>query len=339
MSPVKNNPLPDVMGSALKLAREARKLERLELANLCCLSTKMILELEEGGMTSFYSFPLKINAAKRVGKLLNLDESEYLSYPPPAIESSAAVEVVSPDGEVNKDELDPTSLETNSISAQSKPVTSSLDSAITERLEWQELLTEKVGGVVSGPESKGVFKLPLKSVFFLFISLAIAGLFYSLNEKYELTYQMASLMDPKPTPQENLPAQLTKDGVEGGKMEVPNEPALSPEIKSAEVQLAPGQCPFKPDGQIFSYQAPNPSKPGDVVNIKTLIKQTICFIDGGGKQLVIGMEANTAHAFKGAAPFTVLGQDLENAEMYFQGWKVRIPGAGSKQVKLVEVNL
>jgi transcriptional regulator with XRE-family HTH domain len=81
MSPVKNTPMPDILGSALKAAREARRYERSELAGLCCLSAKMISELEEGGMTSFYSYPLKINAAKRVGNLLNLSESDYLSYP------------------------------------------------------------------------------------------------------------------------------------------------------------------------------------------------------------------------------------------------------------------
>lgn len=99
-----------------------------------------------------------------------------------------------------------------------------------------------------------------------------------------------------------------------------------------------GQCPFKQDGQLLSYQTSSPSKAGDTVNIKTLIKQTICFIDGSGKQLVIALEANTAHAFKGVTPFTVLGQDLDNVEMFFQGWRVRLPNAGSKQVKLVEVN-
>jgi hypothetical protein len=54
--------------------------------------------------------------------------------------------------------------------------------------------------------------------------------------------------------------------------------------------------------------------------------------------MVMAMEANTALAFKGLAPFTVLAQDLDGVEMYFQGWKVRLPAAGSKQVKLLEVN-
>jgi hypothetical protein len=103
--------------------------------------------------------------------------------------------------------------------------------------------------------------------------------------------------------------------------------------------VAAGQCPYKQDAQLLSYQSPNPTKLGDVVNLKTLIKQTFCFIDGSGKQLVIALEANTAHAFKGVAPFTVLGQDLDSVEMFYQGWRVRLPNVGSKQVKLVEVNL
>jgi len=41
--------LPEIIGSALKAAREKRGMERGELATQCCLSSKMILELEEGG--------------------------------------------------------------------------------------------------------------------------------------------------------------------------------------------------------------------------------------------------------------------------------------------------
>jgi transcriptional regulator with XRE-family HTH domain len=339
MSPVKNNPLPDVIGSALKAAREARRLERVELANLCCLSAKMILELEEGGMTSFYSFPLKVNAAKRVGKFLNLSESDYLSVPQVSIASNGTIEEASLEGAVDDGELTATSLEPNPSPANESLPASSADSSITERLEWQELLTEKVGVDVSGPESKRALKLPLKPALYISIGLVIAGLFYGVNQRYDITYQLSSLMERKIAPQETPPAESSKEGLEEVKAEAQNEPAAIPETKSAEVVVASGQCPFKQDAQILSYQSPNPSKVGDVVNIKTLIKQTICFVDGGGKQSVISMEANTANAFKGSAPFTVLGQDLDNVEMYFQGWRVRLPSSGSKQVKLIEVNL
>lgn len=338
MSPVKNNPLPDVIGARLKAAREARKLERVELANLCCLSAKMILELEEGGMSSFYSFPLKINAAKRVGNFLNLTESDYLSFPQPPAEPVEGLEGATPEAEdLARTEVAPAEL--NPTSAQDEVLAGSRDPAITERLEWQELLTEKVGGDVSGPEAGGRFSFSLRPVLFLSLGLAIGGLLFGLNTKYDLVYQVAALMETKPTPPPAVPVEeASKEAADEGKAQVQPDPALSQEVKPAEAVAATGQCPYKQNGQLLSYQSPNPSKPGDTVNLKTLIKQTVCFVDGVGKQLVMAMEANTALAFKGVAPFTVLAQDLDDVEMYFQGWRVRFPAAGTKQVQLLEVN-
>jgi transcriptional regulator with XRE-family HTH domain len=341
MPPVKNTPMPDILGPALKAAREARRYERSELASLCCLSAKMILELEEGGMSSFYSYPLKINAAKRVGNLLNLSETDYLNYPPAAIVSSEDLEEGSLEGGVKNEANESAPAVKASPSARDGVSTDTVDSAITERLEWQELLTEKVGGDLAEANTRGGFRLSMKLIGFLSVGIVIAGIVFGLNSKYDIAYQVASLLEPeaKPQPQEILPAEPPKTDSDEAKAEVKNAPAeANQEIKPPEVVAAAGQCPLKQDGQLLSYQTPAPTKAGDTVNIKTLIKQTLCFIDGSGKQLVIALEANTAHAFKGVSPFTVLGQDLDNVEMFFQGWRVRLPNAGSKQVKLVEVN-
>ena len=350
MSPVKNSPLPDVIGSSLKAARENRKLERLELANLCCLSAKMILELEEGGMSSFYSFPLKINAAKRVGNFLNLPESDYLVFARPVapIESSEdasseakpaeSSEVVSASSESSDLIADAATVEASPVSTKDEVRAGSLDPAITERLEWQELLTEKVGGDVSGPETGGRFKFPIKPALFLSLGLAIGGVLFGLHAKYDLVYQITSLMESKPTTPVAPIVELPKESADEVKVEVPAEPAPSQEVKPAEASVSTTQCPYKQNAQIPTYQSPNPSKAGDTVNFKTLMKQTVCFVDNAGKQMVMAMEANTAVAFKGVAPFTVLAQDLDDVEMYFQGWRVRLPAAGSKQVKLLEVN-
>jgi hypothetical protein len=298
----------------------------------------MILELEEGGMSSFYSFPLKISAAKRVGNFLNLTESDYLSFPQPPAEPVEGLEGAAPEAQdLARTEVAPAEL--NPTSAQDEVLAGSRDPAITERLEWQELLTEKVGGDVSGPEAGGRFSFSLRPVLFLSLGLAIGGLLFGLNTKYDLVYQVAALMETKPTPPPAVPVEeASKEAADEGKAQVQPDPALSQEVKPAEAVAATGQCPYKQNGQLLSYQSPNPSKPGDTVNLKTLIKQTVCFVDGAGKQLVIAMEANTALAFKGVAPFTVLAQDLDDVEMYFQGWRVRFPVAGTKQVQLLEVN-
>ena len=339
MSPVKNTPMPDILGPALKAAREARRYERNELAGLCCLSAKMILELEEGGMSSFYSYPLKINAAKRVGNLLNLPESDYLNYPRVAIVNSEGMEERSSEGESKNEANESAPAVKASPSARDGVSTDSVDSAITERLEWQELLTEKVGGDLAEANTRSGSRFPVKSIVFLSFSIVIAGIVFGLNSKYDIAYQVASLLEPQAKPQEILPAEPPKPDSDEAKVEVKNAPAEAiQETKPPELAAAAGQCPLKQDGQLLSYQTPSPTKAGDTVNIKTLIKQTICFIDGGGKQLVVALEANTAHAFKGVSPFTVLAQDLDNVEMFFQGWRVRLPNAGSKQVKLVEVN-
>jgi hypothetical protein len=117
-------------------------------------------------------------------------------------------------------------------------------------------------------------------------------------------------------------------------------------VKAPETQLAQAlvtspseQCPHKQESQLPIYQSPNPSKPGDVVNIKSLIKQAICVVDNSGKKIVVNLESNASYAFRGSSPFVVITQDLESVEMYFQGWRVRSPSAGAKQIKLMEVSL
>ena len=73
------------------------------------------------------------------------------------------------------------------------------------------------------------------------------------------------------------------------------------------------------------------------MSVKTLIKQSICVTDGQGKQTLVDLEPNTAYSFKGLSPFIVSAQDLDNVEMFYQGWRVRPPNAGIRQMKLVEV--
>ena len=112
---------------------------------------------------------------------------------------------------------------------------------------------------------------------------------------------------------------------------VPAKPELVANATPAQIQ-----CPQVRDEQLPIYKSPNPSKLGDSVNIKTLVKQSICVADGQGKNTSVDLEPNTAHSFRGVSPFVVSAQDLDNVEMYYQGWRVRPPNAGVKQMKLVE---
>ena len=72
MSPVK------LLGERIKSAREEAKMTLEELSTLATLSKNQLQQIEEGGDSSFYSAEIKLIAAKKVGKILKLDDSEFL---------------------------------------------------------------------------------------------------------------------------------------------------------------------------------------------------------------------------------------------------------------------
>jgi ribosome-binding protein aMBF1 (putative translation factor) len=68
-----------IRGDILKNARENMGLDRDELAEVVCLKPWHITQMEDTEeYYFFYSPQLKINAAKKIGKYLELEESSYL---------------------------------------------------------------------------------------------------------------------------------------------------------------------------------------------------------------------------------------------------------------------
>jgi 3'-phosphoadenosine 5'-phosphosulfate sulfotransferase len=68
-----------IVKDKIKAAREHSRMRVDYLAHAVCLSPKNILEIEESDtFDSFYSYPVKVTAAKRVGRYLGLDDSEFL---------------------------------------------------------------------------------------------------------------------------------------------------------------------------------------------------------------------------------------------------------------------
>ncbi|MFM1870423.1 MAG: hypothetical protein RLY99_1167 [Pseudomonadota bacterium] len=73
--------LPEIQGKLFKAVREKKQIKPEDLAHQACLSKKHIIELEEGGISSFYSVAHKITVAKKIAKLLGIDESRVLIHP------------------------------------------------------------------------------------------------------------------------------------------------------------------------------------------------------------------------------------------------------------------
>lgn len=73
--------LPEIQGKLFKAVREKKQIKPEDLAHKACLSKKHIIELEEGGISSFYSEAHKITVARKIAKLLGIDESRVLIHP------------------------------------------------------------------------------------------------------------------------------------------------------------------------------------------------------------------------------------------------------------------
>lgn len=68
-----------INGELLRLRREARGWVLSDLATRACMSVKQIRQLEEGGMSAFYSAAVKATSAKKVGALLGLSVEEIFA--------------------------------------------------------------------------------------------------------------------------------------------------------------------------------------------------------------------------------------------------------------------
>lgn len=108
-----------INGDLLRLRRESRGWLLGDLATRACMSVKQIRQLEEGGMSSFYSVAVKATAAKKVAALLGIGEDEVFARnadPAPvdvvsvsddAISEVAATDVVELPEPATASEIDP----------------------------------------------------------------------------------------------------------------------------------------------------------------------------------------------------------------------------------------
>lgn len=102
-----------INGELLRLRREARGWVLGDLATRACMSVKQIRQLEEGGMSSFYSPAVKMTSAKKVGALLGLSAEEVFAkdLEPAPEPSTVELEVVSAESEVAPLEIKSTEVE------------------------------------------------------------------------------------------------------------------------------------------------------------------------------------------------------------------------------------
>jgi hypothetical protein len=80
----------------------------------------------------------------------------------------------------------------------------------------------------------------------------------------------------------------------------------------------------------------SPSKAGDMVYVVAQKSGAICVVDGTGRSTMLSLQSNEARSVFGAAPWRVHFEQAEQAQLYFQGVRLRLPDADVTTVALQE---
>jgi transcriptional regulator with XRE-family HTH domain len=345
--------LPEIQGKVFKAAREKLRLEPQDLATKACLSKKHIIELEQGGITSFYSESHKITVAKKVAKILQLDESLVLVHPDGdlAQQESLPFDTAIEDTQQSAKVQETKAAKEEKVSApESKPVieqatqqTSKQNSSVASKPVKVSLENIQTGGQMdsSSPKSKRS-RSGLISI--LLLLLVAGGLYSSKNDIIALFNPPA--VEPQPVVVDGAAPQDPKE--EGGNSANPANPA-SPVAPSsatpaaanvAAVSPLPSDvgCP-KPDANVTEQSVTEPSKPGNFVHVVVKSRQIVCVVDATGKSMMQSIEPGAGHTFGGKAPFTVLTNGLSQASVYFQGRPVRPLNEQVRTVRVKEASI
>lgn len=318
-----NSKLPEIRKEAFIKAREKLSLSTKDLGGMACLSTRQIEQIENGETSSFYGTQIKVTAAKKVAKLLNLSDEEAFDFGATAPETSGTLQL--PIAEVKL--TDAPKIE-KAKKESSKKLEAKIESVQTqERVQEIQLPAEEIkvqakevplNQVISKPKSTSQKKL------FLWLSVAAAAAFAVLNlqpvffpeKPAEIVLVKEEIIEPAPAaaPVEPVPVVA---------------PVLPAPVVTAEAAVA---CPAE-EG-IISYKTDAPRKAADMVYVQVKSKQVVCVSDASGKMQNKVIEPGAGASFYGKPPFKVLTNGLAQADVFFQGAKVRLTNLNFKTLVL-----
>lgn len=345
--------LPKIQGKVFKAAREKLRLDPQELAVKACLSKKHIIELEQGGISSFYSESHKITVAKKVAKILQLDESLVLVHPDgdlaqqESLPFDTAVEETQQPVKVQETKAakeEKASVPTGLSAAEESSQATTKSAVATGKQVKVSLENIQTGGQMnsSRPKSKGS-RSGLVSILLLVL---VAGGLYSTKDDI-----IAMFNPPAQEPQ-----PVVVEGAEP-KEEGANPTPATPASPAAPSGVAPSSavpaaanvaavvpfpsdvsCP-KSDASVSEQSVTEPTKPGNFVHVNVESRQIVCVVDATGKSMMQSIEAGAGHTFGGKSPFTILTNGFSKIAVYFQGKRIRPLNEQARTMRVKEVAL
>ncbi|MBU3620934.1 helix-turn-helix domain-containing protein [Polynucleobacter sp. CS-Odin-A6] len=329
---------PEIRKEAFIKARESLGLSTKVLGGMACLSTRQIEQIENGGTSSFYSEQIKVTAAKKVARLLKLNDADAFddSSQVPQKFNASQEELPIAEAKLIKN---PQDLQVEKMLASEVDVVKDA-LEIKERAEETQLPTMVIAEEKKEPVTKvqakevpftraaSKSKSSSQNTLFLWFSVLAAGVFAVINlrplffadKPEEIILVKEEINEPAP------PSVATP---------VESPPAVAPvEVAPVSVVAAgtSGVCPSEEGGTSFKPEAAR--KPANVVYVQTKSQQVICVVDASGKTQNKLLEPGVGISFNGKPPFKVLTDGLSQMDVFFQGVKVRPSNPNTKTLIL-----
>jgi cytoskeleton protein RodZ len=308
--------LPEIRADVIKRAREAKGISIPQISKDLCFSVKQIEQIESGERSHFYSLAIKVSATKRVAEYLGLPFEEVFDFGPDLFEA-----IQSPDEQIVPEK-------TTLPESKSTPVIT----PATPKPAVVEKMPERLERFYPPAEEKEVKRSKTKYIFFaLAAMIAAIVLNIDLPAKDKSTEPIVAKL-----PTESIESNAKKEDapISPGSVSPPSSPAVVPVVTAG---VGTENCP-PPDAKQVTYRSPSPSKAGNMVYISTRIKQVVCVKDATGKLEKRALDVNGSHSFFGKAPFVLMTSGISQADIFFQGYKVRIDDQNANSIMLEEVS-
>lgn len=294
-----SNPSTDrVRGELLREWRVSQQCDVTALASRANLSVAQILQLESGGTTLFYTPAIKENAARKVANLLGGDPSSVI-----------------------------------------RPMD---DTAWAGGPSVMEELVELSLQRAKAAQAPSFFSRPLRWLLgLLTMALLVVGSAWlqhqvSLGSVRSLWQTSISFLAPAPQP-ETAPVVSAKPSA---------AVAAAVALAAPQTLAAPAALPSEQNAsgadlcqknQTAAVLTPaSPSKAGDMVYLVAQKSGAICVVDGAGRSTVLSLQSSEARSVYGSAPWRVHFEHPEQAQLFFQDVRLRLPDASVTTVALQE---
>jgi len=338
--------IPNILGENFKKAREVQGLSFAELASKATLSQNQIEQIENGGNKSFYTAAIKFQSAKKVAKILGLSDEEAFEKKktndsqqiPFHFPETAKTELV----EDAKTELEQPPKIVSLSNAESKKA-SKLKKEMSAELEKVSSIAthlEEVIATAKTDNDKNQQKTISYSKFLIYLGSAVALVFavvqYNHHSKETKIYPSATSASPIELSEPNQVEDI-KDAEEVEVTKAPPSEAIAPKEvpkPTAKAVTTIAEC----SGLFSNPEKHTPtiaSKIGNQVYVQSKSEASICFEDADGNQQKRDLAQNAGASFYGKAPFKLASNNLDQFDIFYQGYKVKAD-LSKKAITLVE---